>query len=99
MCGGFSPTPAVSGQTRRTLLLCLEWCGDNNGLPKNQPVTCLTDVVLFSRKEPPKENNMPGQLPQHVTKKEIEKQAKPGETYVQAADRIKGLKAALKSKV
>jgi hypothetical protein len=55
--------------------------------------------VLFSRKEPPKENNMPGQLPQHVTKKEIEKQAKPGETYVQAADRIKGLKAALKSKV
>lgn len=69
-----------------------------NHLPEYN-ISIENDVVLFSRKEPPKENNMPGQLPQHVTKKEIEKQAKPGETYVQAADRIKGLKAALKSKV
>lgn len=71
---------------------------ETNHLPEYN-ISIENDVALFSRKEPPKENNMPGQLPQHVTKKEIEKQAKPGETYVQAADRIKGLKAALKSKV
>ena len=51
---------------------------------------------MFTRKEPTKENNAPGQLPKHVTKKEVEKQAKPGESYEQAAERIKGLKAALK---
>ena len=69
---------------------------ETNHLPEYN-LSIEGDVVLFSRKEPPKENNTPVQLPQHVTKKEIEKHAKPGETYVQAADRIKGLKAALKS--
>jgi len=53
------------------------------------------DVVMFSRKEPPKENNVPAGLPKYVTKKEIEKQARPGESYEQAGKRIKGLKAAL----
>jgi len=51
---------------------------------------------MFTRKEPPKENKLPDYLPKHVTKKEIEKQATPGESYDQAAARIKGLKAALK---
>jgi hypothetical protein len=40
-----------------------------------------------------KENKTPDHLPKHVTKKEVEKQAKPGESYEQAANRIKGLKA------
>ena len=53
------------------------------------------DVVMFTRKEPPKENSLSGQLPTHVTKKEVEKQARPGEIYGQAANRIKGLKDAL----
>jgi len=35
-------------------------------------------------------------VPKYVTKKEIENQARPGETYEQAANRIKGLKAALR---
>jgi len=53
------------------------------------------DVVMFTRKEPPKENKPPDYLPKNVTKKEIEKQARPGESYEQAKGRIKGLKAAL----
>ena len=51
---------------------------------------------MFTRKEPPKENKAPKNFPKYVTKKEIEKQAKPGESYHQAANRIKGLKDALK---
>jgi hypothetical protein len=46
----------------------------------------------------PKENNALSQLPKHVTKKEIERQARPGESYEQAAERIKGLKTALNKK-
>jgi plasmid replication initiation protein len=71
---------------------------ESNHLPEYN-ISMEDDVVLFSRKEPPKENNTPEQLPQHISKKEIEKQAKPGETYVQAAERIKGLKAALNNKL
>lgn len=59
-------------------------------------ISMKDDVVMFSRKEPPRENKTPNHLPKHVTKKEVEKQAKPGESYDQAADRIKKLKAALK---
>jgi len=71
---------------------------ETNHLPEYN-ISMDDDVVLFSRKEPPKENNAPEQLPQHISKKQIEKQAKPGETYVQAAERIKGLKAALNNKL
>jgi len=67
---------------------------ESNHLPEYN-ISMENDVVMFTRKEPPKENKAPKNLPKHVSKKEIEKQAKPGETYEQAADRIKGLKAAL----
>lgn len=69
--------------------------GETNHLPEYN-ISMDDDVVLFSRKQPPKENNTPEQLPQHISKKELEK---PGETYVQAAERIKGLKAALNNKL
>jgi plasmid replication initiation protein len=68
---------------------------ETNHLPEYN-VSIEDDLVMFSRKEPPKENKPPEQLPQHVRKKEIEKHAKPGETYEQAASRIKRLRAALK---
>ena len=68
---------------------------ETNHLPEYN-ISMENDVVMVTRKEPPKENNAPGQLPKHVTKKEVEKQARPGESYEQAANRIKGLKAALK---
>ena len=68
---------------------------ETNHLPEYN-ISMENDVVMVTRKEPPKENNALGQLPKHVTKKEVEKQARPGESYEQVANRIKGLKAALK---
>ena len=68
---------------------------ETNHLPEYN-ISMVDDVVMFSRKEPPKENNAPSKLPKYVTKKVIEKHAKPGESYEQAASRIKSLKNALK---
>ncbi|MDF1583647.1 MAG: replication initiator protein A [Methyloprofundus sp.] len=68
---------------------------ETNHLPEYN-ISMKDDIVMFTRKEPPKENKTPDYLPKHVTKKEVEKLAKPGESYEQARDRIKGLKAALK---
>lgn len=70
---------------------------ETNHLPEYN-ISVEDDVVLFSRKEAPRENNIPIGLPKYVTKKEIERQAKPGESYEQAANRIKGLKVALGKK-
>jgi len=67
---------------------------ETNHLPEYN-ISMENDVVMFTRKEPPKENKPPDYFPKHVTKKEIEKQARPGESYEQAKGRIKGLKAAL----
>ncbi|MCF7970295.1 MAG: replication initiator protein A [Methylococcaceae bacterium] len=68
---------------------------ETNHLPEYN-ISMEDDVVMFTRKEPPKENKALDYLPKHVTKKEVEAQARPGESYEQARDRIKGLKAALK---
>jgi len=68
---------------------------ETNHLPEYN-ISIANDVVMFTRKEPPKENKLPDHLPKHVTKKQIEKEARPGESYEQAANRIKGLKAALR---
>jgi len=65
---------------------------ETNHLPEYN-ISIEDDVVMFTRKEPPKENKLPDQLPKHVSKKEIEKHARPGESYEQAADRLKKLKA------
>jgi len=53
-------------------------------------------VVMVTRKEPPKENKAPKKLPKHVSKKEIEKHARPGEKTEQVVDRIKEMKDALR---
>jgi len=68
---------------------------ETNHLPEYN-ISMENDMVMFTRKEPPKENKAPKNLPKHVSKKEIEKQAKPGESYDQAERRIKGLRDALK---
>ena len=78
----------------RALRFNIKKITETNHLPEYN-ISMENDVVMFTRKEPPKENNVPTQLPKHVTKKEVEKQARPGESYEQAANRIKGLKAAL----
>jgi len=69
---------------------------ETNHLPEYN-ISMENDVVMFTRKEPPKESKAPQQLPKHVSKKEIEKHARPGEKTEQVVDRIKGLKAALKN--
>lgn len=67
---------------------------ETNHLPEYN-ITIEEDVVMFSRKESYKENQSSEQFLKHVSKKEIERQARPGESYEQAAERIRGLKAAL----
>ena len=67
---------------------------ETNHLPEYN-ISMENDVVMFTRKEPPKENKAPKNLPKHVSKKEIEKHARPGEKTEQVVDRIKRLKDAL----
>jgi plasmid replication initiation protein len=67
---------------------------ETNHLPEYN-ISMDDDVVMFTRKEPPKANKPPDYLPKHVTKKEVEKLARPGESYEQAKDRIKNIKKTL----
>lgn len=60
---------------------------ETNHLPEYN-ISMENDVVMFSRKESPREMNSPTPLPKHVTKQEVEKHARPGETYQQAAERL-----------
>ncbi|SHN92376.1 hypothetical protein BHECKSOX_583 [Bathymodiolus heckerae thiotrophic gill symbiont] len=46
------------------------------------------NVVLISRKKPPKESKAPEKFTPYVSKKEIEKKARPGETYDQVRTRL-----------
>jgi plasmid replication initiation protein len=78
----------------RTLRFNIKKIVELNNLPEYN-ITMKDDVVIFSRKEPPKENNAPGQLPKHISKATIEKNARPGESYEQVADRLKKLRANL----
>ena len=75
----------------RTLRFNIKKIVELNNLPEYN-ITMKDDVVIFSRKEPPKENNVPAQLPKHISKAEIEKNARLGESYEQVADRLKKLK-------
>jgi len=70
---------------------------ETNHLPEYN-ISMENDIVMFSRKEPPKENNVPAGLPKYVTKKEIEKQAKPGESYKDVGERLRGMKQSLGKK-
>lgn len=79
----------------KTLRFNINKITETNHLPEYN-ISMENDVVMFTRKSPPKETIVPDKLPKHVTKKEIEKQARPGESYEQAANRIKGLKDALR---
>ena len=79
----------------RTLRFNINKIAQTNHLPEYN-ISIEDDVVIFSRKELPKENNIPAQLPLHISKKVIEKYARPGESYGQVADRLKKLKQALK---
>jgi plasmid replication initiation protein len=64
---------------------------ETNHLPEYN-ISMDDDVVMFTRKSPPKEHKVPIRPPKYITKKEIEKVARPGETYAQVAERIKKLR-------
>jgi plasmid replication initiation protein len=79
----------------RTLRFNINQIAKTNHLPEYN-ISMEDDVVTFTRKEPPKGNVAQVQLPKHISKAVIEKNAKPGESYEQVADRLKRLKQALK---
>lgn len=67
---------------------------ETNHLPEYN-IHIDNDVIIVTRKEPPKEKNTPGYLPKHISKKEIEKNARPGESYQKVAERLKKIRAKL----
>lgn len=67
---------------------------ETNHLPEYN-ISIDDDIVIFSRKEPIKESKAPKQLPVHISKGEIKKAARLGESYGQVADRLKKLRANL----
>ena len=67
---------------------------ETNHLPEYN-ISIEDDIVFFSRKATPKKNNAREQLPKHITKIDIEKNARPGESYEQVSDRLKKLRAKL----
>jgi len=71
----------------RTLRFNLKELAKSNHLPEYN-ISLENDVIVVSRKEPPKERK--DILPKHITKKEIEKEARRGETYDQVRDRLSG---------
>jgi plasmid replication initiation protein len=79
----------------RTLRFNINQIAKTNHLPEYN-ISMEDDIVTFTRKEPPKGNVAQVQLPKYVSKAVIEKNAKPGESYEQVADRLKKLKQALK---
>jgi len=78
----------------RTLRFNIKKIAKTNHLPEYN-VSMEDDVVMFTRKEPPKDNKAPTPLAKAISKKELEKAARPGETYEQVADRLKKLRANL----
>ena len=76
----------------RTLRFNIRKTTKTNHLPEYN-ISIQNDVVIFTRKSPPKEHKSP----KYVTQKEIKKHAKPGESKQQVIDRLKNLRKALKT--
>lgn len=81
----------------RTLRFNIKKITETNHLPEYN-ISIEKDVVMFTRKEYPKEVKKTAQLSKHISKKEIEKHAKRGESYEQAGERLRKLKEAIKYK-
>jgi len=75
----------------RTLRFNIKKIAETNHLPEYN-ISIEDDIVLFSRKDPPKESKAPKKLPVHISKKEIEKVARIGESYEQVRERIQKLR-------
>jgi len=74
----------------RTLRFNINKIAQINHLPEYN-ISLENDVVMFTRKYPPKEPTKTASLPLHVTKSDISKAANPGESKQQASERIKKL--------
>lgn len=72
----------------------LKKIAETNHLPEYNLVI-ENDVVTFTRKAPPKEKSISAAAAKRITKAEIEKNARPGESYAQVAERLRELRAAL----
>lgn len=77
----------------RTLRFNLNQIAKTNHLPEYN-ISIEDDVVIFSRKEPPKK--LPEQLPICISEAAIKKHARPGESKKQVTDRLRALKQACK---
>jgi plasmid replication initiation protein len=75
----------------RTLRFNIKKTAETNHLPEYNITLEENDVVMFTRKYPPKESVKPAQLPAHVSKSAILKLANPGETEQQVRDRLSKL--------
>jgi len=71
----------------RTLRFNIKKMVETNHLP-DYNILLENDVVMFTRKGPPKEQKIFDKLPKHISNKEIEKHAKRGESYEQARSRL-----------
>ena len=78
----------------RTLRFNIKKIAETNHLPEYN-IIIDDDVVIFTRKEAPKEIKNTKELPQSISKAEIEKKARPGESYEQVKDRLNALRAKL----
>jgi len=69
---------------------------ETNHLPEYN-ISMNDDIVMFTRKEPPKEKKAPAKLPKHVTETEIKQHARPGEKTEEVKQRlIKAMKDAVR---
>ncbi len=69
---------------------------ETNHLPEYN-ISINDDIVMFTRKEPPKEKKAPAKLPKHITEKEIKQHARPGEKTDEVKQRlIKAMKDAVR---
>jgi len=72
----------------RTLRFNIKKIAETNHLPEYNISIDDDDVVMFSRKEQPKEPIKPAQLPYHIPKSDIAKLANRGETDQETVNRV-----------
>jgi len=76
----------------RKLRFNISKLAESNHLPEYN-VSIEKDVVMFSRKEPPKENKPPSKLPVYVSDKEVKADGgRPGESTKEVKERLAKLK-------
>ena len=68
---------------------------ESNHLPEYN-ISMENDIVIFTRKSPPKVNKVPKKLSKHISEQDIKTQAKPGESRAQVIARLQELQTQLR---